>query len=337
MLEQTSSPAVTIVDIAKAAGVSHSTVSRVLNNKQYIKAETRERVLRCITDLGYVPNRPARRLAGGRLGVVALVMSSLVGGYKLELVKNVQRALADADFETLIVIDEAPDFGPPRPLNPLGGLIDGMIVAMPHPERRAVLDQGTIPTVLLDHDAIEGIDAVTTDHRVGAIAAVAHLARLGHRRIAHITGNLDFHPAQQRLAGFCDAIARYGLDDDPALIRTGDFRVDRATEAAGELLALVERPTALVAVNDDTAIAAMRVFQDAGIEVPAAMSIIGFDDVPVASQVRPALTTVGQPLEEMATAAVSLLVDRFDITLGQPRTVVAESKLIERATTAARH
>ncbi len=306
---------VTIVDVARAASVSHSTVSRVLNGRPYIKAETRKRVMEAAEELGYVANLKARGLAGGRLGVVGFVVESIDGSYQAEMVRGVDHALAEVGLDLMLCTTHRREQREASYVSRLSvGLVDGLIVLVPESAERYSDDLSSrhFPFVLLDHVGSSHANSVVATNVQGSIDALDHLAGLGHRRIAHITGDLALVPGRERLEGFRLAVERFALDPDPDLIVSGDFHAAGGRRAALRILQLAERPTAIFVASDDMAIAAIETFAEHGISVPGDVSVVGFDDVPEANLVRPKLTTVRQPLHEMGRRAVALLLDQIE-------------------------
>lgn len=306
---------VTIVDVARAASVSHSTVSRVLNGRPYIKAETRKRVMEAAEELGYVANLKARGLAGGRLGVVGFVVESIDGSYQAEMVRGVDRALAEVGLDLMLCTTHAREQREASYVSRLSvGLVDGLIVLLPESADRYSHDLSSrhFPFVLLDHMGSSQANSVVATNVQGAIDALEHLAELGHRRVAHITGDQRLVAGRERLDGFKRGVQKFSLDADPSLIVEGDFHAEGGRQAALRLLELDEPPTAIFIASDDMAIAAIEVMVERGLSVPGDMSVVGFDDIPEADLVRPRLTTVRQPLHEMGRRAVALLLDQIE-------------------------
>ncbi len=304
-----------MIDVARAAGVSHSTVSRVLNGRPHIKEETRRRVQAAVDSLGYVANLPARRLAGGRLGAIGLVVLDLESSYITEIVRAVDASLADAGLDLMLCTTHRREQRENSYVAQLSlGLVDGLIVLLPRDSDRYAKDlaKQEFPFVLLDHGGSPLANSLAADHMAGANLAVDHLVALGHRRIACITGDLDIDAGRDRLTAFQQSVTRHGLDADSDLIVEGDFLVDGGYRAAGQLLDLPDRPTAVFASSDTAAFGVLRLARERGLDVPGDLSVVGFDDIPEAMTSDPPLTTIRQPLAEMGRRAVQLLLEKID-------------------------
>jgi len=330
------SKAVTIVDIAKAAGVSHSTVSRVLNGRPNVASETRANIKRIASELGYVANMAARGLAGGRLGLIGVVSIDLSEGYILELVQSIDRRMAAQGLELMMCTTRDREESARDYIERLSmTLVDGLIIVLPTvPANTADLlrDRG-VATVLVDQPAHTNASTVYADNRLGAELAVEHLIDLGHTRIGCIVGDPATQAAQDRLAGWKSTMRKYGLETDDALMFVGDFRADTGVQAVHHFATADVPITAIVAANDVVALAAIGELQTLGKQVPADVSVIGFDDIPDAVQAAPALTTVRQPLAAMGAAAVELLVHHLDDDDAAVQHHELPTELIVRAST----
>ncbi len=328
----------TIVDVAKEAGVSHSTVSRVLNSRPYIKAETRTKVLEAAERLGYVANLKARGLAGGRLGVIGIVTVELGGSsYIVEMIQDVDRALAEVGMDLMLCTTHRREEREASYVRRLSlGLVDGLIVFLPEePERYSKdLADRRFPFVLLDNAGSDLASGVLAMNKRGAAQAMEHLVSIGHRRIAHIAGHLGLPAGRDRVEGYREAVGRFGLDDDPALLEQCDFDTSLAHEAANRLMSLAEPPTAIFVASDEMAFAVARAAKGRGIRIPTDLSLVGFDDVSRAALFEPELTTVRQSVSEMARQAVTLLMDRIE-NIDRPVVhLEIPTELVERSSTA---
>lgn len=308
-MNHSASSKVTIVDVARAAGVSYATVSRVLNDEPYVKPETRERVTAALHQMGYVANRQARSLRTGRSGMIGLLVRDLGTGYIGQIISGIDAEIADTDFEMLLFTTHHQASEPEYVANFVGGMADGLVLVLPQniEAYSELLNQRRYPHVIVDYKGVDKGPAVGADNLNGAIIAVNYLASLGHRRIGFITGDMSLTSAVDRLDGFRQAIAAHGLMDDPALVVEGNYHQPSGYSGAQTLLALPERPTAIFAANDAMAIGAMDAIRDAGLRIPGDVSVIGFDDTPQAAGVSPALTTIRQPLEEMGRQGLQML------------------------------
>jgi len=300
----------TLAELAAAAGVSTMSASRAVNLQPGVSAQTRDAILKLAAEMGYVANRSAQKLSGGRSRVLGVLARELDNAFTSALVSGAVRAAAVAGHEVLIysMVDRA---GVPNAsvLQLLQQFTDGVIAVLPYQYGFVQsLMAASFPVICIDHhhDHTEW-PSVTADSYGGARSAMQHLADLGHRRIAFITGNEELGSARARHRAYDDAVAIHRLEKDAALVQTGDFSTRGGRDAMQRLLKLRQRPTAVFAANDLSAFGAISVLQSAGIRIPEDMSVVGFDDLPSASQLHPALTTVRQPISEMGRAAVNSL------------------------------
>lgn len=300
---------VTIVDVAREAGVSYATVSRVLNDEPYVKPETRKRVMTALHEMGYVANRQARSLRTGRSEMIGLLVRDLGTGYIGQIISGIDAEIAETDFEMLLFTTHHQALEPEYVATFVGGMADGLLLVLPHniENYSGLLNQRRYPHVIVDYKGSDKGPAIGADNIGGAITAVTYLASLGHRRIGFITGTLSLTSGVDRLDGYQQAVRSLGLIDDPALIVEGDYHQPSGYSGAQTLLSLPERPTAIFAANDAMAFGAMEAIRDAGLRIPGDVSVIGFDDTPQATAVSPSLTTIRQPLEEMGRQALQLL------------------------------
>ena len=309
----------TIFDVAERAGVSIKTVSRVVNNEPNVRAATRRKVEAAIAALHYRPDQSARNLASHRSHLIGLIYDDPAaydmpsGGYILDLQQGALRACRDALSELLI---HPCDLRKKDVADELVSLIEqtrlsGIIVAAPLSNMpkilRAVESTGT-PFVRLSPGTGRGaqLAVVTNDREISAEMTV-YLAGLGHRRIAYITGNPDHKAVANRYKGYLDGMQQAGLDVDDSLVVGGDNSFGSGQQCAEQLLALADPPTAIFAANDDMAAGTIRAAHRLGIAVPGQLSVAGFDDIALARQVDPTLTTIRQPLVRMAERAVRML------------------------------
>ena len=320
---------VTIVDVAAEAGVSYATVSRVINNQDHVSPEKRERVLRAMTQLGYVANIQARSLAGGSSHIVGLLVNYLSSSYAVEIIRGIDAALQDNQYDLVLYSAHTHHTKESAYVAKLTrNLADGLLLILPYHSQSYLdaLRQRRFPHVLVDYlsDGVDAPSVATTNFR-GAYEATLYLLQLGHHRIGFITGALETGCAQQRLAGYKAALIDHGILVDPQLISEGHFQQPQGYQCAQYLLNLSDPPTAIFAANDMMAFGVMEAARDKGLNLPEDLSIVGFDDIPQASHVHPPLTTVRQPLEEMGKQAALLLL----YYIAHPE---AEIKRIELAT-----
>ncbi|MGZ4410708.1 MAG: LacI family DNA-binding transcriptional regulator [Gaiellaceae bacterium] len=329
----------TIRDIARHAGVSVATVSRVVNGHPNVAPATREAVLQHVRAHGFTTNLGARALAQGRTGLVGLTIPFVHPEYFASITTAIAEALYQQGMRAVVcpTMHERE-----RELTLIerlrNGATDGAILLLPSETRdelEALHDEG-LPFVVVDPAVRLGNDTavVSATHWAGAKEATEHLLELGHRRIGAITGPSGWLATEERLGGYRQALAELGIEPDPELVIVSDFHADGGREATGRLLDLPQPPSAIFAFNDDMALAALRLAQERGLSIPRELSIVGFDDSARARIVTPTLTSVHQPLAEMGRLAVDLLTR---IVSGKPvdaLQVELPTKLVVRESTA---
>jgi LacI family transcriptional regulator len=298
---------VTIVDVALAADVSVSTVSKVINDRYGVSPETYDKVMDVVAELGYESSLVASSLRRHSTKVLGVLVPTFEP-FSTELLKGISAAAEGTGYELLAYsgnLEHNRIGWERRSLSRLAGtLIDGAVIVAP----TATVTTATIPVVAIDpHTGSTGPSTIEVDNVGGARAATQHLIDLGHRRIAHVRGRVDLISAQLREQGYREALEAAGIEYDPALVRVGGYRASETTDAARELLRLPERPTAIFAANDLSAIRVMEIAVELGLRVPEDLSVVGFDNVPEAANAVPPLTTVAQPLQQMGAEAVRLL------------------------------
>lgn len=304
---------VTIVDVAAEAGVSFGTVSRVINNDVHVKDETRQRVLDTMTRLNFVANRQARSLAGGKTNTLGLLVPDLGTGYIGEIIRGIDAVIGEASFDLMLYTTHRKatkevDYV----YNLVRGMVDGLILVLPRNpvDYVELLSSQKFPFVLIDHQGTgEECPAIGSTNWQGAYHATNYLIHLGHRRIGFITGWLDLGCAIDRLEGYKAALKNNRIPINNDLVFEGTFAQLDGYVGANRFLDLKRPPTAIFASNDVMAMAAMDAVRQRGLRIPEDVSILGFDDVPQASLVRPSLTTVRQPLEQMGRTAAQILLD----------------------------
>jgi LacI family transcriptional regulator len=325
---------VTISDVARTAGVSVATVSKVLNGRYGVAQATSSRVLEVIDDLGYESSLVARSLRSHRTHVIGILVAEFEP-FSAEILKGAASALADTGYELLAYTGGLQGRGAGwerRYLSRLSGtLIDGAVLVTP-----TVVDADAgVPVVAIDpHTGPTGLPTVDSDNLVGAVLGTEHLLGLGHRRIGFVGGRADLESSRLREQGFRQAMAAAGLLVDEALVRAGDYRKESTLEPARELLSRTDRPTAIFAANDLSAIATIEVARDLGLSVPGDLSVIGFDDIPESAQIDPPLTTVHQPIQQMGAAAIEMLTALLDGSPVDEPHVRLPTSLVQRRTTA---
>lgn len=328
----------TIRDVAKRAGVGVATVSRVLNNSGYAKPETRERVLQAAAELGFVPSQLARGLVRRLSATVGLVIPDITNPFFPAITRGVEDAASEAGYTVFLCnTDNDPTLESLDVQKLRERRVDG-IIFVGTSERRELVERllaDQIPVVVTDRQLEHAdVDTVLVDNHAGALAACRHLIGLGHRRIAHAAGHRSTRTGQDRCSGYQEALREAGVPFDESLVSWGDFTYESGYHAAQVLLGRTPRPTAIFAANDLIAFGAMRAAEDAGIRVPEELSVVGFDDIQMASVVRPGLTTVRQPAYEMGRTAMRMLLERINGRVeGAARRHLFEAELIVRSTT----
>lgn len=312
-MEKTLTSKVTIIDVANEAGVSFGTVSRVINNDVHVKAETRERVLQAMQRLGFVANRQARSLAGGRSNSIGVLVPDLGTGYIGEIIRGIDAELSLTNLDLILYTTHRTASKEANYVANLAkGMVDGLLLVLPRSPADFIgtLTERHFPFVLIDHQGTSrDCPAVGATNWQGAYNATEYLIKLGHQRIGFITGSMDLGCAVDRLEGYRSALRTHHLPDAPELIYEGTFFQPDGFAGASALLDFPVPPTAIFASNDVMAMGVMDAVRDRGLRVPTDISIVGFDDIPQASLVHPALTTVNQPLEKMGRVATQMLLD----------------------------
>ena len=330
----------TIREIARAAGVSIATVSRVINGRPDVSPQTREVVLRVVREHGFSTNRNARALSGGRTGLVGVTLPILEAAYFAVIVSGTAEALYEHDMRIVLCPTLHQHEREVTLLDRLmHGTTDGAILMLPeesNAELRALQETG-YPFVVVDPrvQLDQGIPAVSASNASGARAVVEHLLSLGHRRIGAILGPADWMATTERLNGYRSALAAAGVLAARDLVVESDFSIESGETAAAALLDLPERPTAIFGFNDNVAIGALRAAEARGLTVPDDLSVVGFDDSEQSGLVTPALTTVRQPLAEMGRMAVSLLLRLLDHQRVEAMNIELATRLVVRESTAA--
>ncbi len=334
--ESMSQAKVTITDIAKRAGVSKTTVSRVLNDKPDVDKETREQVLAIIRETGFVPQTQAVNLVKGRTGLIGLLVPSLTNPYSLTVIQGVAEALAETDYEMILYTTSMASKNQELFVKRLTrNLTDGLLILLPRNFREYEdrLIKSQFPVVLIDHRGLSSdFPSITASNRKGAFEAVRYLIGLGHGRIGFVSGLMDFGCSRERLEGYRDALSEAGIPYEDGLVRYGDFTEASGYHCCRELLECSRKPSAVFCSNDDMALGAMQAARDMGAEVPRDVSIVGFDDGPKASFSSPQLTTVRQPLQAMGRRAAEILLRRIEGEVPRDKEVVLETELVIRGT-----
>lgn len=326
----------TLEEIAKLSGVSRSTVSRVINNDPHVKAATRERVLQVVQELNYHPNMAARSLASSRKSILGLVIPTGVSTlftdpYFPLLIQGVTTATNARDYSVMLWLAE-PEHER-RTIDRVlhNGFVAGMVISsmLLNDPLVETLIEAEFPFVLVGrYPANDQVNYVDVDNRKSAQDIVTHLLRLGHQRIAHISGPQDIISGVDRQEGYLAALRSRGVTADPQLLMEGDF-----SEAGGALAMqrlLPRQPQAVFAASDMMALGAMRVIQASGLRIPDDIAVVGFDDMPFAERNVPPLTTIRQPIHQMGEMAVKTLLDLLEYPDIGPQRLILPTHLVIR-------
>ncbi|MBN2500852.1 MAG: LacI family DNA-binding transcriptional regulator [Anaerolineales bacterium] len=329
---------VTIKDVAREAGVSYSTVSRVVNGFEYVNAETRAKVLEAMGRLEYVVNQQARNLVKGQSRVVGLLIHGFDSNYMGEVVRGIDDALFEAQYDLLLYTTHRQrEREATYVTNITQGLVDGLLLLLPRDPSSYLesLSRRKFPFVMIDHRAESAdVNAVTSTNWQGAYEATEYLIKLGHNRIGFIAGDRLVACSKDRLQGYKDALKANQIAFDQALVCEGDFFHPAGFDGATTLLTRQDPPTAIFASNDVMAFGAIEAALHMGYRIPHDVSIIGFDDIAQAGISHPKLTTVRQPLREMGSEAAALLLRMMtNGTNFDPRCVELPTQLIVRQST----
>jgi len=328
-----------IRDVAALAGVSIATVSRVLNDRPDVAPATRELVLNYVRDLGYMSNRNARALAGKQTGLIGLVVPFARDGFFSEIIEGASEAVYERDARLVLCPTHHHKGREVSMLEHLmHGTTDGSLLVLPLESIAELreIQRVDLPFVVIDPSTPldEDVPVVAATNWAGGRKATEHLIGLGHTRIGVITGFRGWCASIDRLAGYHSALMAAGIPIIPEYVREADFWIEGGGRAARELLALPSRPTAIFAMSDAMAVGTLAAARELGIQVPAELSVVGFDDIAMAALAYPALTTISQPLQEMGRLAVTLLYRQI---AGQPldaNRAELSTKLVVRDSTA---
>jgi LacI family transcriptional regulator len=319
----------TINDVARHAGVSPMTVSRVINDERNVRDTTRKRVTDAIRELGFAPNQAARSLASAQTLKIGLLYSNPSAAYLSEFLLGGLDQCSRSGIQ-LIVEKCEPDVGEIVAIGRLQASgVDGVLLPPPLCDSPIVLQRleaaGILAVAVASGDPAPSVSAIRIDDFAAAEAMTRHLIGLGHRRIAFVRGHPNQTASRLRYEGYARALRESGWPVDDTLVAQGFFTYYSGLDAANRLLGLEERPTAIFASNDDMAAAAIAVAHRLGLDVPRDLTIVGFDDTSLASTVWPPLTTIRQPVAAMSREAVSILADAIRQKIdGRSKTTVSE-------------
>jgi LacI family transcriptional regulator len=327
--------AVSIKQVAGVAGVSIATVSRVVNGSGPVAPETRKRVLEAVAALGYTPHAGARSLASRRTETLAFVLPEISGHFYSQLLRGAEIAARQAGYQLLVSGFHGSAAEMRKALRAIRGRVDAAVVMWPEAAYELLEESlpPKLPVLLLSPSGRADSPCLAVDNRGGAEQAVRHLLALGHKVLAHVTGpeqNLD---ARERREAFWEVLRGAGLAQNGVEL-PGDFTEDSAPALAARLLGLRPRPTAVFAANDAMALGLLLHLQKLGIRVPGDLSLVGFDDIPLARLVQPPLTTVQAHIETLGSRAVSRLVELLSQKPSRKGLELLPTQLVVRGSTA---
>ena len=324
-------------DVASYAGVSHQTVSRVLNNHKSVSKKTREKVNKAMQDLGYRPNLAARALVTGRTATFGVLSHNTTLFGPASTLHAFQSAAREKNYKTTIY--SPTDANQESIVQGIRELIndgvDGIAIIAPQVKNiKRIMDEiGSYPAVLVEGESTTAIPSVNVDQLYGSYKLTKHLIDLGHRNIAHISGPTDWYESQKRLAGFKKALAEKNLKSTRTYI--GDWSAQSGYELTKEIIS-DKKITAIFAGNDSMALGALKAIHDIGLKVPGDISLVGFDDLPESRFLTPALTTAHQDFNAVGARALEILIDLIERKRSR-KSVAIKPEILIRQSTAKKH
>jgi LacI family transcriptional regulator len=326
-------------DVAERAGVSVTSVSHVINETRPVSYELRERVLAAMEELGYHPNRLARSLRSGKTHTIGTIVPDSADPFFAEVARGIEDTAFENGYSLILCnsdanLDKEAFYTDVLVEKQVDGIL--FLAAGGSTERILDLQQRGMPVVVVDRElpAVH-VDSVVTDNAGGGWSATRHLIDLGHRRIGYIAGPSDLTLSEYRSTGYRKALEEAGIAVDENLVVRGAFDFESGYRAARQLLTNSQRPTAIFACNDLMAIGAICAAVELGLRVPEDLSVIGYDDVPLASYSNPPLTTIAQPIYDLGVVAASMLLERLHDPGRPARRIVLDVELQIRRSTAA--
>ncbi len=324
----------TIREVAERAGVSKATVSHVINETRFVEEHTRQQVLQAIQELDYRPSRLARSLSTRQTYTVGLLISDVGNPFYHEVILAVENVALAHDYSVFLFNT---NFNSERSMKYIHSMldrhVDGVIFMTNRLEVELVaeLAQHQVPAVTLDLEEVQmpGVWNIRLEFEVGIREAANHLIQLGHRRFAHITGPLDLWTSGIRRDAFLGALEQQGIDPSEVTIIEGNFQIDGGRQALQKLLEMPDRPTAVFAANDLTALGVLWEARKYGLRVPGDLSVVGLDDIALAEQITPPLTTVALPCYDIGSLAMQMLLE----LIGPGEEPEFQSRDLQRLTT----
>jgi DNA-binding LacI/PurR family transcriptional regulator len=327
-----------IGEIARRANVSTATVSRTLNQSGAVRPETARKVWRAAADLNYYPNSHARALVSGRSRLLGLIVSDITNPFFPELVRSFESLATQHQYDLILT---STDYQTPRMTGCLRRMlerkVDGVAIMTSEMDVGLIkeLSRRGVPLVFMDVGQVgPRMSHVLIDYANGVRQAVDHVVALSHKRVAFITGPLDLHSARTRRQAFLDGMRARGIKPDPKLIREGTHTAEGGQHAMAAILRNPKRPTAVICSNDWTAIGALHALDAAGLRVPEDVSLVGFDDIPLASYTNPPLTSVRMSAGDVGSTAFEALFRLIGGERGEGDVYQVPTKLVVRASTA---
>jgi len=326
-----------IIDVARAAGVSHQTVSRVINNKPNVKESTRLKVESVMEDIGFRPNSAARALVTGQSSIVGVLSHDTTLFGPASVLHAVQSAAREIGYAvTLISLKSIYPVAVIAGLEEFANLgAEGVVIIAPQSAEYEVLRKipGNLPAVIIEGEEVTSIPSVEVDQLQGAVLATQHLIELGHKNIAHISGPSEWFAAQRRKAGWQQALHQAKLKAEICL--EGDWSPKSGYLATKEILK-DKSMTAIFSANDDMALGAYRAINELGLSIPDRISLVGFDDVPASAFLSPGLTSIRQDFDQVGHVALGLLMKMIRGERPRARKILVAPELIERQSTTRR-
>ncbi|MFY9558356.1 MAG: LacI family DNA-binding transcriptional regulator [Blastocatellia bacterium] len=329
---------ISIKDIARVAKVSHSTVSRALHNSPLVSHETAERIQQIAREKGYRPSEVARSLVNRRTKTIGVVVTRIADPFIAEVVSGIEEVANDHGYSVFLANSNA---HPDREVKVVHSFherrVDGILVTASRVGAlyMPLLAEMRVPTVLINNQHPgEFVHSVMIDNPSASRQAAEHLIQLGHRRIAYIGDRFGFQSDTERFAGYRRALEVADIQFVPELTAHGDGKAEGGMQAMERLLALPEPPTAVFCYNDMSALGALRAIHSRGWRVPEDISVVGFDDLFIASYTSPALTTISQPMRQMGRMAMEILIKLFS-GLNSKTNIKVQGQLIVRESTSA--
>lgn len=322
---------VTIQDVAKKAKVSVSTVSRVLNGKSDVASETQKRILAVIEDLGYATNLAARSMRSHKKNLVGLIMPDIAYPFAIEVMKGVNRAIAESEFDLLVyTTGDVRKSGRASHEQQYVALLtnsisDGVVIVAP------VAGEFNIDAPIVSIDPLESnpnYPAVHATNYQGALDAMEYLIGLGHKRIGYITGRAELESSNRRYKGYCDALKKARIPFDKQLVAEGDYTTATGISGARQLLALEKPPTAIFASNDQMAMGVYQVAEEMGLRIPDDFSVVGFDNIAESKYM--GLTTVDQFISDMGYVGTQMLIKLINGIPLENQTYQMQTRLVIR-------